>query len=148
MPVVKKSIDIAAPVNSVFAIAVDPTRWEHWYSGLSSPDQITGAGGPGSVIATHYAMMGMRLPIQIKVLDVEASSDKSVWKGNFTGGISGTQTFTYTPKEKNTHVDVEIDYTVPGSILGKIANSLFIEKLQENATEQTLANLKALVEHT
>ncbi len=148
MPTVKKSIDIAAPVAKVFEVAVDPTRWEHWYSGLSSPDQMTGNGEPNSVIDAHYAMIGMRLPIQIKVLDVESSPTHSLWKGSFSGGISGTQTFKYTPLETGTHVEVEIDYTVPGSILGKIANTLFIEKLQENATEQTLANLKALVEHT
>jgi uncharacterized membrane protein len=61
--------------------------------------------------------------------------------------MSGTQTFTYTPEENGTHIDVEIEYTVPGSVLGRIANSLFIEKLQENATDQTLANLKAMLEH-
>jgi hypothetical protein len=134
-------------MDKVFSVAVDPTRWEHWYSGLSTPDQITGGGEPGSVVDTHYAIVGMRLPIQIKVLEVESSPARSVWKGTFTGGMSGTQTFTYTPEENGTHIDVEIEYTVPGSVLGRIANSLFIEKLQENATDQTLANLKAMLEH-
>ncbi len=147
MPVVRRSTDIVIPMDQVFHAAVDPGRWEHWYAGLSSPDRITGRGEPGSTVETHYAMAGMRLPIRIEVKNVDITPTHCTWKGSFSGGISGTQTFTYTPTDQGTHVDVEIEYKVPGSVLGKIANSLFIEKLQENATEQTLANLKAMLEH-
>ncbi len=40
----------------------------------------------------------------------------------------------------------EIDYTIPGKVLGKIADSLLIEKMQERGLEQTLDNLKLLCE--
>jgi hypothetical protein len=39
-----------------------------------------------------------------------------------------------------------IDYTVPGKLLGHIADKLVIERLQEKAIEQTLENLRILCE--
>jgi len=37
-------------------------------------------------------------------------------------------------------------YNVPGSAVGKFADELIIERMQERAREQTLENLKLLVE--
>ncbi|MDH7487805.1 MAG: hypothetical protein QHJ81_16220 [Anaerolineae bacterium] len=40
----------------------------------------------------------------------------------------------------------DIEYTVPGSALGRIADRLIIERMQERAIQQTLENLKLLCE--
>ncbi len=41
---------------------------------------------------------------------------------------------------------VTIDYTLPGAVLGRIANRLVVERMQERSIEQTLENLKLLCE--
>ncbi len=41
---------------------------------------------------------------------------------------------------------MDIDYTVPGSVLGKFADVLFVERMMGNAAEGTLKNLKSLCE--
>ncbi len=147
MAVVKKGVFIDAPIEKVFKHAIDPMKWDQWYAGLSGPEKISGDGGSGTVTEFHYSMVGFRLPITIKVEEVTSSTEQCVWKGSFDGGISGTQVFTYTKKDNGTQVEALIDYTVPGKVLGKIANKLVVEKMQENSTEQTLSNLKALLEH-
>jgi len=43
-------------------------------------------------------------------------------------------------------VTADIAYTVPGKALGKIADRLIIERMQERGLEQTLENLKLLCE--
>lgn len=41
---------------------------------------------------------------------------------------------------------MDINYTVPGPVLGKIAEFLIVERVQEHSTEQTLENLKVMAE--
>ncbi len=43
-------------------------------------------------------------------------------------------------------VDFCIEYSVPGGILGKIANKLFLGRMNQNNVESTLHNLKAYCE--
>jgi len=39
-----------------------------------------------------------------------------------------------------------MEYTIPGKALGKIANRLVIERMQEKSAHQSLENLKMLCE--
>jgi hypothetical protein len=39
-----------------------------------------------------------------------------------------------------------VDYEVPGKLLGKIADRLIVERVNANAAENVLANLKAICE--
>ena len=70
----------------------------------------------------------------------------SYWRGEFQGPITGTQTCTSIAKGDKTEMVDEIEYTIPGKVLGKIADSLVVEKMQERGLEQTLDNLKLLCE--
>lgn len=148
MSVIERSIFINAPVEEVFKPASDPKAWEQWYAGLSGPDSMVGEGEAGSVLSFNYSMIGLKLPITVKVIERSTSPEKCVWSGTFEGGIDGKQTFTYTKKDGGTQVDAHIEYTIPGKVLGKIANNKIVEKLQEHATEHSLSNLKVLAEHS
>lgn len=147
MPVVNKSIFIKADPEKVYRIAIDPKRWEQWYVELTGPLSMIGTGEVGSKMKFTYSMVGIHLQITIKVLEAATTPAGRVWRGSFSGGIVGTQKFLYMPAGNGTQVDVEIEYTVPGKVLGRIANTKTVERMQENNTANTLENLKALVEH-
>lgn len=142
----KVSNFINAPLEKVSEYAMNPKEWEHWYAHLSGPEKLNGNGDAGTVGEFKYTLLGIHLPMTVKVKECTLSPEKHVWIGTFAGPLYGTQTFTYMPKNGGTEVTAEIEYTVPGSIFGKIANILVIEKIQENATIATLANLKAICE--
>ncbi|MBF7096817.1 SRPBCC family protein [Alkalibacter mobilis] len=142
----KKSIFINAPMEKVAKYGTNPKEWGHWYAHLSDPENLVGEGEAGTVGEFKYTMLGMHLPMKVEVIENTQSPEKHVWMGTFEGPLSGKQTFTYIAKDGGTEVDVDIEYTVPGSILGRIADILIIEKIQENATVATLENLKAICE--
>lgn len=142
----KKSILIHAPVEEVFALATDPTRWDTWFSGLGEPERITGAGEVGTVVEHSYLMAGIRFPLTSRVLEKQISPEGGHWRGKAMGPMAGQHTWTYTPKNGDTEVTVEMEYTVPGKALGKIADRLIIERMEERSLEQTLENLKLLCE--
>lgn len=43
---------------------------------------------------------------------------------------------------------MEMEYTVPGSVLGKVADRLIIERMMERNMIHSLDNLKLLMEET
>lgn len=146
MTKVKKSILIHAPMEAVFALATDPKRWDTWYAGLSEPEKITGEGEAGTVVEHSYLLAGIRFPVTSHVLEKQSSPEGGRWRGKVEGPLAGEHTWTYTPKNGDTEVMVEMDYTVPGKALGKIADRLIIERMEERSLDQTLENLKLLCE--
>lgn len=142
----KKSIYIDAPVEKVALYGINPKEWGHWYAHLSEPEKLVGEGEVGTVGEFKYSLLGTHLPITITVKEFNESPKEFVWIGKVDGPMAGTQKFTYTEKNGGTEVNADIEYTVPGSILGKIANLLIIEKILENSTVATLENLKAICE--
>ncbi len=142
----KKSILIHAPVEQVYALARDPRRWVTFWVGLGEPEELTGQGEVGTVVKHSYLMAGMRFPVTSRVLEDHIGPEGGRWRGKIEGPLAGEQTWTYTPKDGDTEVTADIKYTVPGSALGRIADRLIIERMQEQVVEQTLGNLRLLCE--
>jgi uncharacterized membrane protein len=142
------SIMINAPVDRVYALGRDPRRWATWWVNLSEPRKIKGDGSEGSVVEHDYLVAGLQLHLKTKVLDDRYDVDGSGhWRGSFDGSMHGEQRWDYTPREGGTEVSADIDYTVPGGLLGKVADRVLLERMEERAIHQTLENLKFLVEH-
>ncbi len=146
MSSLRESIFINAPLGKVAGYGMDPKEWAHWYAHLSEPIKLTGDGEAGTVGEFKYTILGVHLPMTVEVKECSHGSDKHVWKGTFEGPLSGTQTFTYLDKDGGTEVVADIEYDMPENIIGKVANLLVVEKIQENATIATLKNLKAICE--
>jgi len=144
---VKETIFINASVDRVHGLATDPRQWETWFAGLGEAEKVEGDNGPGTVVQHAYLLAGMRFPVTTKVEENSGSAGEAHhWKATIEGPLDGWQQWDYVPKKAGTEVTAEIDYTVPGSLLGKVADRLFVEKNQERALHHTLENLKQLAE--
>lgn len=146
MSTLKQSIFINAPLEKVAEYAMNAKEWANWYAHLSEPIKLVGDGETGTVGEFKYTILGIHLPMTVEVKEYSHGPEKYVWKGTFEGPLSGTQTFTYLAKEGGTEVTADIEYRIPENIVGKVANLLVVEKIQENATIATLKNLKAICE--
>jgi uncharacterized membrane protein len=143
---VKKSIFIHALVEKVYAMARDPNRWATFYVGLSEPEEVNGLGEVGTTVKHYYLMAGVRFPVTSRVLEDTIGPQGGQWKGKIEGPLDGEQVWRYIPKNGGTEVTLSINYTLPGAVLGRIANRLLVERMQERAMEPTLENLKILCE--
>ncbi len=142
----EKSIVIAAPLDKVAALAGDSHRWHTWFAGLSEPDHVTGDNYAGTVVEHHYLLMGLRFPVTTRVLERTLTPEESQWHATIEGPFEGKQHWSYLAEGDTTRVTARLDYTVPGKLLGRMANRLLIERMQERNLEQTLGNLKLLCE--
>lgn len=143
---IRQSVIIRAPIEQVYAFARDPRHWADFWVGLSEPLELTGAGEVGTVVKHSYLMAGVSFPVTSRVLEDYFGPEGARWQGSIEGPLAGEQTWLYTPVEDGTQVTADIEYTVPGSAFGRIANRLIIEHMQERALAQTLENLKMLCE--
>lgn len=146
MPHVKKSIIIHASPDKVHALSRDPNGWPTWWVGMGEIEKLTGDGGAGTVVEYSYLALGIRFPCTTRVLEESFGPEGSRWTGVVEGPLGGQHFWTGAPKDDGTETTVDIEYTVPGALLGKIANRLIVERMVEGNLEQTLQNLKLLCE--
>jgi coenzyme Q-binding protein COQ10 len=143
----KDSMFIDAPTEKVHAFAADIKKWPIWYVGLGKADSVEGDNSPGTVIKQSYLFMGVHIPVTTKVTENSVDADGGRhWKAENEGSLAGWTHWDYLPKGGGTLVEVEMEYSVPGRVLGKAADRLFVERNQERALRHTLTNLKQLTE--
>jgi uncharacterized membrane protein len=54
--------------------------------------------------------------------------------------------YTFNEQDGKTAVTAKVEYTIPGSFLGKALDKLFVERQNTKDIEQSLVNLKAMAE--
>jgi carbon monoxide dehydrogenase subunit G len=140
---IEKSISINASPEQIWDAATDPNNWADWYVGLKEVKSIVGDGSAGTTAEMTFDMSGMKMQFKHTVLEWDRPRK---WVGRTEGAIDSTSTWTYEPEGEETRVSVVMDYTVPGSVLGKIADKLVIERRNAEDMEKTLQNLKKLCE--
>lgn len=144
---IKQSIQIDAPVDRVTAIATDPNHWASWWVNLSEAKNVEGDGSAGTVVKHSYLMAGVPFPVTTRVVENSPTGSGGTHvRIEFDGPLKGWQTWDYEPESHGTKVDVEIEYNVPGAAIGKFADRMLVERLQERAREHTLENLKLMAE--
>ena len=140
---IEKSIFVNAPPEKIWDTATDPNQWADWYVGLKEVKSIVGDGSAGTTAEMTFDMSGMKMQFKHTVLEWDHPRK---WVGRTEGAIDSTSTWTYEPEGEGTRMSVVMDYTVPGSVLGKIADKLVIERRNAEDMEKTLQNLKKLCE--
>jgi coenzyme Q-binding protein COQ10 len=142
---ITKKILIHAPYLPTNPIMFDPNRWCDWYVGLSAPSRVNGTGDVGTVSEHTLLVAGHHYPVTHTVVE-RSNEDIPYWKGEFTGSLEGWHRWTYTPVNGGMEVAVEHEYTLPGALLGRIADRMFVERMIDRMLGHSLENLKTLCE--
>ena len=112
-----------------------------WVASLQKVWDIQGK-GQGCKYKWTFKMRGMPVDGSTEIIE----SNDSVFIMSTTGGIPSTWTWTMKPAGSGTELTLKIDYTVPGSFLGAIADRLVIEGENQKELQASLSNLKARLE--
>jgi len=143
MPKRETTITINAPVEKVFSYLQDePTNLlEIWPSMVEVKDMKRLPNG-GTSFRWVYKMVGMRFEGTSE--DIEYISNQRVVTKT-KGGIEATYTWMFQPEDGGTKMTVEVEWSVPVPVLGKLAEALIIRQ-QEREFDLVLANLKDKME--
>jgi uncharacterized membrane protein len=142
MAKLQKSIVIKAPVEKVFSYMSDPTHLPDIWPSMVEVKDVKPSPTGGSNFGWVYKMAGMR---------IDGASETTEYLPNqrqvtqSTKGIQSKFTWTYQPDPGGVKLTVEVDYTVPVPVLGKVAEAVIVRQ-NEGEAETLLANLKARME--
>jgi hypothetical protein len=143
MATVERSIVIQATTDGIDAIALDGARLPEWYVGVerAEPDDVYPE--VGGQIDLTYKASGATFHLTLTVREL-VRGDYLVYE--MSGMMTGTQRWWYESEGGATRTCAVVDYEMPGGALGKIADKLVVERMNAKNLEQSLENLKAVVE--
>jgi uncharacterized membrane protein len=139
-----KSITIKAPVEKVFDYISEPTNLPEIWPSLVEIKDVQKLPSGGTRDRWVYKMAGIRLEGTSESEDAECIPNQRL-VSKTKGGVESTMTWMFQPEAGGTKVTLEVEYTVPIPVLGKLAEAIIV-KMNEHEGELILANLKARME--
>ncbi|MBA7547593.1 hypothetical protein ES705_40022 [subsurface metagenome] len=143
MPKSEGSVSINAPIEKVFDAAADPEKMAKYISAAvltatkGKPDEL------GSYSEWVYPVAGMKVRAKMTVSEVDKLR-RLVQE--MSGTMPGKWIWNLKQEGQAVKVDFCIEYSVPGGILGKIANKLFLGRMNQRNMESCLHGLKVYCE--
>lgn len=136
-----------ASLDALNDIVRDPHRVTEYWVGMSGPHRAFGDGGPGSKAEFTLQMLGTRQRLIMRTIDERHNEDGSTdWRWEYSGGITGWLTCHHEPREGGVEATTDFVYTLRGGVLGKLFDRVVAEKRVRRDFEDSLENLKLLVE--
>ncbi len=142
---VRETIHIDAPPDTVWAIGADATRFPEWQTNVI---EAKGASEKMDHLGARYTSVGRiagrRLEGSFEVTKVD--KPKMIELKGSTAGGQGSATIHLDRTSTGTEYTMELDYQLPGGILGGVVDRAFAERTIERDLQHSLQNLKALCE--
>jgi uncharacterized membrane protein len=137
----KRSININAPVDKVFAYIDDPTNGPEWMPSLTEVSDVSGS-GVGQHYRWKWKMVGVPLAGESSVTE-HVPNERVVSENK--GGVTSTWMDILEPHGDGTTLTIDVDYTIPIPVLGKLAEKLVLKR-NERELELALENVKDTLE--
>lgn len=138
---VESSIIINVAPETILAVLEDVEQAPEWADNLQRVWDLAGKGA-GCTYKWAFKFGPIIYTGATKVL--ESSPARFVMQT--TGNIPSQWTWLMAPINDHTELKVAIEYTVPGSSLGALADKLIIEKRNQKELNQALLSLKVWLE--
>lgn len=143
MAIVQRSVQITASPQETMALLSDAGRWPDWYPGMTEIDIAAPFPEEGGKVAFKVKSAGATMQITETVLDYQPGKLQLL---QMDGMLSGRARWELTPEGAGTRLTTTFDYTLPGGVLGKLADALIVKRMNARSLEGALRNFKALVE--
>ena len=138
---IHKRIEIKAPVDKVFSYLDDPKNSTEWINNMIEVNDVTGSG-----VGKHFNWIWNMAGIKFKgesTYTEDTPNKRIVFKSK--GGIDATWDYKFESQKNVTILDLDIEYSIPVPVLGKLAEKLIL-KHNERDAEMALGNLKDRLE--
>ena len=141
MAKVQKTISINAPVEKVFSYIENPMNTPDWVPSMVEVRDVIGS-GVGQNYRWTYKMAGVRMQGESTITE-HVPNERRVMHSK--GGVVSTWDFNLESQDDGTKLTVDIEYSIPVPVLGKLAEKLVLKR-NEREADLAMANLKDNVE--
>ena len=141
MAKVERSITINSPVEKVFNYLADPMAQLEWLPGIMEIKDVSGS-GVGQHFRWTYKMAGVMLKGETTVTE-HIPNERRVTQSK--GGVTSTWIVNLETHDGGTMMKLNIEYTIPIPVLGKIAEKIVLKR-NEREADLAMSNIKENME--
>jgi len=132
---------IKAPLEKTFSYLTDPNNELEWLPSITDVREVTGQ-GVGKKWEWSYKMFGISFKGNSEVTE-QVDNEKYVYKT--MGSINSNWIFSFKKEDDGTRLNLDIEYTIPIPVLGKVAERLVLAQ-NEREADLAMSNIKAILE--
>ncbi len=143
MTELERSIVIKGTAEEIEAITADGNRLPEWYAGLKEATADDVFPEPGGKVKMVYKSAGITFDMSQTSLEYEPCKGG---KYKMEGMLTGIYELLLEPLDEGTRFTLKFDYEMPGGGVGKLVDKLVVERMNAKNLEDSLENMKALVE--
>ena len=146
MTLVTASIDIDAPREKVYDLALDPARLDEWvtiHRRVNSRDD--GAPREGFEMEQTLHVRGASFRVRWTLTHAERP-EHATWEGRGPAHSYARTSYRLTARDGRTQFDYENEFKAPGGFLGAAASRVIVGGVPQREASRSLERLKALVE--
>lgn len=139
-----KQVSIKADPDKVLEYIANVNNHPAFLSALKSVENISGE--PTQVGTTwdwHFVMAGVELTGKGETVEHTPGQRYSF---KTTTGAQSTFTYNVEAEGEGTKLTIEVEYEVPETVLGKVADQTVIESLNNKEADSAAENIKAILE--
>ena len=142
---VERTIQIAAPPETIYDVVMDPTRLEDWVTIHQALEKAPdGRLKKGSSLTQSLKLAGRKFKVNWTVVENDPRR-RVVWEGRGPVASRARVEYVFAPNGNGTRFSYLNEYDLPGGPLGRIAGRA-VAKVTEKELEGSLRRLKSLVE--
>lgn len=147
MSIVHTRIRIAAPMDRVWDVVMDPKRLHEWVSIHRSLESFSkGPPRKGSTMEQCLRLRGVTFRVRWTLVEVNPPS-LAEWEGRGPAHSRARTRYELSSiDDRDTLFDYTNEFTTPGGRLGVVASRVFVGGVSEREAHTSLQRLKALVE--
>jgi len=142
MEKIKSSIAIDAPVEKVFGYLLNPMNQVDWMPSMIEVFDLTGT-NVGDTHRWKYKMSGIMLE---GITTFEELVPNKRLGTRTKGGVTSYFLFVLKPQNGGTIAELNIEYTVPVPVLGKLAEKAILKRNKREA-DMSMQNIKEILEN-
>lgn len=147
MTLVTASIDIDAPRDRVFQVALDPSRLNEWvtiHRRVNDVDDGTPHEGYG--MEQTLCLRGANFKVKWKITEYEPGRHVT-WEGRGPAHSYARTAYSVSDRDGDgTHFEYENEFKAPGGFLGAAASKVVVGGVPQREANRSLQQLKALLE--
>ncbi|MFC2034459.1 SRPBCC family protein [Chloroflexota bacterium] len=142
MTKIERDILINALIEKVFTYLDDPVNLMESQPGVTDIRNINGR-GIGQTWEWDYKMMGIPFKGKAEITRLTLNTELTI---KTTGGISSVWAWRFKRHDEGTLLSLEIEYTIPVPVLGKVGE-LLITQRNERVADMAMLNIKERLEN-
>jgi ligand-binding SRPBCC domain-containing protein len=144
MAQITRSIKMNVSLSKVFDFVTNPGNWTKYVTSLVDVRNVSSdVPEAGTTFEWTYRMLGINNDGIGKVSDLEKNKKFTM---EMEGAFPIKETFTFQGDENSMELSFDIQYEVPGKVLGVIADKLVVERLNVKEVDAVLNKIKDFCE--